>query len=180
MLKNVQTSFAFITFYNYKGHYCPTNLLGGLIVDIETRGGELRQIEEIIEGTMDLPGMCMIDRPWEDLMIGDFKFSIPSQDFECILSELERVVVRRFSNGQEYFKIHGNYHCLVLTPTQRNSLLQIMHEMLDDVRRRAEEADEEISRRIAWINKRTKTGIISKMDKNVPVIRISNPPKDNN
>lgn len=182
VLENVQTSFAFITSSGFKAHYCPRSLVGGLVADIEARGGSASKVEEATEGGMDLPGMCMADRPWENMMIGDFKFSVPSQDFEYFLSELDRVTVRKFSDGQEYFKIHGNYHCLVLTPEQREELLNTMYNMVRDVRKRAEEADEEFTRRIAKINEKSSGAkVVSCRDPKAPgVVRVPEPKKDNN
>jgi hypothetical protein len=181
ILGDVQTSFALVLCAGtFKAHYCPQSLVGGLVSDIESRGGSVSEVKEINEGGMDLPGMIMSDRPWEDLMIGDFKFSVPSQDFEYILDELQRVETRKFSDGQEYFKIHGSYQCLVLTPEQRDTLLETMYDMLPDVRKRSEEADEEFSRRLALARDRG-AKVISARDKKDPrVVRVTDPPKDNN
>lgn len=181
ILGNICTAFAVIFFGGQcKTHYCPRELVGGLVSDLEARGHSAKEVEEASKGGIDLPGMAMMDAPWEDIMIGEFKFSVPTLDFEYILQELMKVEVRKFSDGQEYFKIHGNFHCLVLTPDQRNELLDKMCNMLDEVTKRADEASEEFSRRLARMNK-GRTRFISHRDKNDPyVARIPESPKDNN
>ena len=178
-------SFFFVTFNassggRFKAHYCPDSLVGGLVADAELRGGSTDKVEETTVGGMDLPGICMADRPIESMMIGEFEFSVPSQDFESILAELQRVGVRKFSDGQEYYKIHGHFHCLVLTVNQRDALLVSMSDMLPGVRERADEANEEFSRRMADVNK-GKLRAISHRDENAPgLVRVPEPPKENN
>jgi len=157
----------------FKTHFCPKALMGGLLADIATRGDSEREVRGTNKGAIDLPGMCMANRPWEKMMIGDFEFSVPTQDFDIILGKLERAPLRKFADGQEYHKVHGAYHCLVVTPEQRDALLDVMLGMMSDVRKRSDDADEEMGERIKKLNEHPNIDVGKR-------IRIPEPPKDNN
>lgn len=161
-----------LTFEGYKQHYCPAELAADLLADIEARGGRNMEIEGTAEGAIDLPGMILADRPWEDLMIGPFKLGIPSQDFEIFAAELERSPVRRFASGKEYHKIHGWMTCVVVTPEQRERMLRDMEAMLPEARRHQEEADERLTNAL---DRMRKAGVLAPAPTLVPA-----PPKDNN
>lgn len=179
---------AWVEHPGYKGHYCPKKLAGSLLADLQKRrdrdyphkGGD-GNIEPVDEGGIDLPGMIMADRPIEKLKIDTFTLSIPSQDFAEFTRELGFVHKRVFSDGQAYYKIHGWMQCVVFTPEQRDLVLTEMKAMLPDVKKRADEADKEFSRRLDVLNA-GEVKVISARDKhskNAPK-RIPAPKKENN
>ena len=92
-------------------------------------------------------------------MIGEFKFSVPTQDFEIFLDKLRHAPLRKFSDGQEYFKIHGFYHCLVLMPDQKDRLLGLMNSMAAEVSRKADRADRDLMSRVQCLHEK---GVLSK------------------
>lgn len=132
-------SWALIQFDGFKFHFCPSELAGDLIADIEARGGPALKLEGVDHGVIDLPGIVLANRSWEDIQIGGFTLGFPSQDFEHFMAELEYSPVRKFTSGREYHKIHGWLHCVVLTPEQRKAVLKVMAEMLPEACKRAEE-----------------------------------------
>jgi hypothetical protein len=146
-------SWAFVLFGGYKAHFCPSNLVGDLVADIEGRGGETIEVKQVDQGGADLPGIVLAHRSWEDIDLGGFKLGFPTQDFEHFVAELERSSIRKFSSGKEYHKIHGWMHCVILTPEQRTTVLKAMAEMLPDVRKRAEEEDRLFLEAMERVNK---------------------------
>jgi hypothetical protein len=180
---------AFAWVGGYKPHFVPKRLTAALVAELEMRqqrdypecGGEgSTQVEPRESGVIDLPGMCMVDRPHEEIKIDTFKLSIPSQDFKVFLRELALAPKRKFSDGQEYYKIHGWRVCVVFTLQQRDLVLHAMEEMLNSAEKRGNDADEEFSRRMAEINK-DGPRVISHRDKKSPYVKkVPKPPKENN
>lgn len=180
---------AFAWVGGYKPHFVPRRLTAALVSDLEERaraknydtnyeGGS--KVEPRADGCIDLPGMCMVDRPYEEIKIDTFKLSIPSQDFSVFVAELAHAPLRKFADGQEYYKIHGWRVCVVFTPQQRDMVLQAMEEMLPAAKERCDAADKEFSRRMREINK-DGPRVISHRDKESPhVKRVSAPKKENN
>jgi len=169
-------SWAVVVFGGYKAHFCPSELVGDLIADIESRGGETMEVKETDKGGADLPGIVAVNRPWEDIAIGGFKLGFPSQDFEHFMGELESSPVRRFASGREYHKIHGWLHCVVLTPEQRGTVLKTMGEMLPVARERAEEANKEFLK----VMDRANEGRLRVVSWREFALRGTVPPKDRN
>jgi hypothetical protein len=164
----------------FKAHYCPSVLAAALLADAASRNSAASEVKETAEGWIELPGMCMVDRPIEEIETGGFRLCIPTQDFAHFGARLMDAPVRKFADGKEYHKIHGWHSCIVFTPEQREEVLAKMDGMLDAVQKRAEEADEEFSRRMAQINK-DGPRVISARDKNSPYVkRVPEPAKDNN
>jgi hypothetical protein len=139
----------------FKTHFCPSGMAGALIADLAARGAEGEaKTDGVLEGLIDLPGMIMMDRPLERIEIDGFTLIIPSQDFTYFVDELaNKAPVRKFADGQEYHKIHGWMVCVVMTPAQRQAVLEKMDELLPEASRRGDEADDEFSRRMSEINK---------------------------
>ena len=174
----------------YKGHYCPRKLAGALLAELGNRRdrdypwkhGE-GEISPASEGSLDLRGMIMVDRPIEKIKIDTLTLSIPSQNFAEFLRELKFVHKRVFADGQEHYKIHGDYSCVVFTPEQRDEVLKAMDEMLPAVKERAEKADREFSRRLDEVNSGG-VRVVSQNDKyskNAPKrVKLGEPKKENN
>jgi len=156
----------------FKTHYCPSDMMTDLVADLVARGGELTRTEDTDKGCVDLPGIVLADRPWEDLMIGEFKLGIPSQDFEYFAVELERSPVRRFASGKEYHKIHGWLVCVIMTPKQREQALRDMVVMLPEARKHQQEADARLEKSL---DRMRQAGYLAPKPTLVP-----EPPKDRN
>ena len=160
----------------YKVHFVPKQFVHGLIEDLTSReheeegAGEVYEVKGVESGFCDRPGMIMTDRPIERIKIDTFPLDIPSQDFEYFMRKLIKAQERTLPTGEKYYKIHGWLHCVMFTPEQRDMVLTAMEEMLPEVRVKAEEADDEFSRRIAEINKGGEK-VISVRDKNCPHIK---------
>jgi hypothetical protein len=167
---------AFVWVLGYKPHFVPKSLVMGLIQDLAGReheeegAGEVYEIKGINRGGCDRPGMVMVDRPFEKIRIDTFDLELPSQDFEYFANKLFKTHERKLPTGERYYKIHGWMQCVMFTPEQRDMVLKAMEEMLPDVRKRADDADREFSRRLREINK-DGVKVISHRDKESPHVK---------
>lgn len=144
---------SFLLFEYYKPHFCSNELVTDLITDIGSRDGPLIEVKSVNKGGADRPGMVLANRPWETIVLGEFKLEFPSQDFEYFMEELRSSSVREFISGKKYYKIHGWRHCIVVTPEQRETILQTMNEMLPGVHTRCDEAEEKLIEAIERLDK---------------------------
>jgi hypothetical protein len=168
-------NWALIFATGFKSHYCSLQMITGFISDYQSRvtDGDVYEIRDVEKGGIDLPGMIMSDRPVEHIEIDEnFTLSIPSQDFEHFYNELAMGKSRKFQTGQEYFKIHGWLSCVIFSSEQREKVLKKMSEMLSDIKKRADEADEEFSRRLKRCNEKSKVKYTSHRDKANPRMTI--------
>lgn len=149
---------------SYKLHVCPKRLGTALITDLCERyftksGDELDTsnivVKPISKIIVDLPGMCMTDRPYELIKLDTLSISIPSQDFQMIFDHALNLKMREFSNGEKYFKLHGWNVCVVFTLKQFELLIEAMGDMLSTANLKADIANEEFSDRIDEINKKS-------------------------
>lgn len=146
-----------------KGHACPNVLLSELLADIRARllahdpQADLQPVfnEPITEYGLDCPGMVMADRKWEDIPVEPgFTLGFPYSDFGFFLQVLEELSPRTFvPGGQQYFKLHGWMHCVVLTPDQRQTVLEYMRAHAAAVQVKADAEDQEFDARLADLNK---------------------------
>lgn len=162
----------------WKGHWCPAELLPGLMEDSSRRGHGMGSYEPAERGLIDLPGMVMVDRSIQTFDIGGFKLRIPTEDTEQFYFELRSNKERVFSDGRKYFKIHGWIHCVVMTPEQRLSLLREMETRMDDVKRITREETHEFQRRISQVNSGGVRIMTSKAPESMPKIPVSGTPND--
>jgi hypothetical protein len=145
-------AWALIMFDTFKAHFCPGELAADLIADIVGRSGNVVSMERASEGGIDLPGIVLANRRWEDIPLDGFNLGFPAQDFEHFMAELEAAPERRFANGRGYHKIHGWLHCVVLTPGQRETVLGAMAAILPEVRIRAEEENRKFLEAMGRVN----------------------------
>jgi hypothetical protein len=169
-------SWAAILFEGYKTHFCSSELVGDLVADIESRGGVTDKVKEVVTSGADLPGIVLVNSPWEEIALNNFKLCFPTQDFEHFMMELESSPLRKFSSGREYHKIHGWIHCIVFTPEQRVAVLKTMEEMLPEVRAKREEVDKEFLRAMEKVNEDK----LCAMSWREFALRATVPPKDRN
>ena len=136
----------------WKPHWCPIELLAGLMQDAGAHGKPQGFFEPAHHGVVDLPGMIMADRTYQDFDLGGFTLSIPTEDIEHYYDKIRYNPLRTFGDGKEYYKIHGWLHCVVLTPSQRKELIGMIEVVLPAARKQSKIEKEEFRRRIAKIN----------------------------
>jgi len=168
----------FMTAEGWKHHFCPLSLLSGLLDDAYARGHEVGQTEDTMHGHIDQPGMIMTDRTYQNILLGEFNLEIPTEDFEHFYERLKSSSLRTFSNGKEYYKLHGWLHCVVFTPEFRLSALKQMEEILPAVLIEAEKEHEEFTRRISAINKGGVRVMTRKVPESMPKAPMSGNPND--
>lgn len=141
----------------YKVHFCSRKFSKILLDELcKRRRAEYLEfgnesvgiIETRTSCIIDTPGPIMIDRPLKKITIDTFELLIPFQDFSFYTYKLLNAPRRFFTDGSEYYKIHGGYVCVVLTPEQRNIALIKMKNALHDIEKRGYELDAEFNRRI--------------------------------
>jgi hypothetical protein len=142
--------------WQWKIHVVDEDMLHDLEQDLLQRENDEYPIfvaEPCNRTGIDLPGITMIDRRWRCVEIDGLKFEVPCQDWESILAMVRLADRRQFSNGREYYKINGRFHCVVLTPEQRKALIAGMEEQREEAVREGEEDDAVFAELIAQINK---------------------------
>lgn len=79
------------------------------------------------EASTDLPGWVHMDRTWWSCLLpGALKISFPDSQTEFFAERVSDASLRFGPAGEEYYKIHGWLQCIILTPNQRDYLLQKM------------------------------------------------------
>lgn len=160
---------AFFWISGWKIHFCPAWLLEELEQD--ARGRDHNAIIEV-KGTDDISwdpgGMMMMGRSYQKLKIDTATLTVASIDFDMFLGELEQAPLRKFSNGKEYYKIHGWLSCTVFTPEQRSELLETCRKMAPGVAEIARVEHEQFIRALDEINSNGPK-IISARDPNVVI-----------
>ncbi len=154
----------------WKGHYVSRDLLAELQDELEKRAADKGPLHDhgiTVEGPdlqvkevepdngffIDNPGMVRTDRRYREVMLDDgLVFTVPCQDWTSILSVLKLSQERTFPGGQKYHKIHARFWCLVVTPEQRQALIQGMETQLVDAEREGTEDDEAFASGLKRIN----------------------------
>jgi len=175
-IEEIKSEWTFFLADGWKVHWCPTSLLSGLMSDAARRNHTFHEATPVKKGFVDLPGMIMTDRTYQEFKLGEFVLSIPTEDMETFLDELEVAKIRKFEDGKEYCKIHGWLHCVVFTPDQRVTMLSEMKARLPAVKIQAKAERAEFSRRIAEINKGGSKVITSKAPDSIPRSPVSGTP----
>ena len=145
-------SWSIIRFAIAKGHFVSEALRTPVLEEgVERKFGFVSE-KPLEEGGMDLPGMVFTDRGWEDIDLpGGLKFSFPYSDFAIFFHTLQELHPRKFKSGETYYKLHGWLTCLVLTPGERDFLLEYMKTNLARV---ADEYEKETARIMARLEKK--------------------------
>lgn len=106
-----------------KAHVAPAGLVRPLLNELASRGHNTKtEPQSITHAGMDQPGMVYVDRPWEGFRLPGLVLRLPSEDVTSFYQRIEQLEVRRFANGQEYFKLHSWMNCVVLRPTHKIAL----------------------------------------------------------
>lgn len=144
-----QTLWVAVRLKNLKWHYCLKRLAYELIEEVGV--DEDVEMRPTNEGLIDLPGMVMTDRSYQNIKIDTFRLVIPTEDFEYFHDKLRESPVRRFRSGDEYHKVHGWMACAMFSPEQREMIVDAMADVLPDVRMAAEAEAVEFSRRLSVV-----------------------------
>lgn len=113
----------FVTFEGALPHLIGSSLVKAIVADLEARDCTVRKIADCADWSIDMPGMCRTDRPWEKFrFLGLDPVAIPSEDVASFIVQLEGLK-ERTSNGRRYYKLHAFMRCWVLRPSQYSKLL---------------------------------------------------------
>lgn len=120
-------------------HVCYRSLVSSLTRDLRERFAVSLELKSTKETGMELGGIMWIHRGYQDISIDGLKISIPYDDFADIYDMFNACKLRTFKNtgkkkktsDVEYYKLHSGYiRCLVVTPAQRDTLLDEMKRLL--------------------------------------------------
>lgn len=138
----------------WKFHFVPDSLLGGIMQDANRRGHTDVHVQEARnQCELDLGGMLMLGRSVQKVHVDGFELRVPSQDFSVIHDELLHSPLRMTVDGLPYYKIHGAYCCVVLTPEQRQRVIEEWDRIAPEAEAQAEADQQEFLRRLDQINK---------------------------
>jgi hypothetical protein len=144
---------AFFWIDGWKVHFCPNWLLEELEVDARSRNHntiiEVKGTEDI---WWDPGGMVTMGRSYQKLKIDTATMTVASVDFAAFHDELKDLPLRKFDNGQEYYKIHGWLHCTVFSPEQRAQLLDACEKLRPIVDETAKVENDRFIRALDEIN----------------------------
>jgi len=137
----------FIRWHGCKGQFVPQTLFGQLEADMRKRLAQHDPPEELSvdfddcdreaeEAAIDLPGMIRMDRGWWSCDIDVGRVAFPVLNVRDLRRQLVSLPLRTFNDGTEYYKLHGWLVCLVLTPEQRDSILQALADDWDAIEAR--------------------------------------------
>ena len=134
MLKtNDDKTWVFVNTTMCKGHFCQNNLTERLIQDLSVRYNI--QGDNIISSRTDcyfnISHTIMSTTRTEKISLDMFDILIPSFDIMLFFNKLKNASKRTFSDGYEYYKMHGEFVCVIFTNEQRelvlNSIENILH-----------------------------------------------------
>ncbi len=122
------TRWRYILYAEVVAHCCPDFLVEPMLEDLRVRT-RLTPMQPPYPPAdapcarlhLDMPGMVMTTRPWEDFDFEGLALSIPSEDVGAFLCELENAPARSWG-----YKLHGFHKCLCLSPAQRDDLLELL------------------------------------------------------
>src|SRR4051812_13224160 len=77
-----------------KPHAVPMELRAGILADLETRGGVLKEEESIKRSGIDYGGAVYVGRPWTDVDLGGFQFSVPCDGIHAFLRMVRELPLR--------------------------------------------------------------------------------------
>ncbi len=138
--------------YSSKPHFIPESMLEDACAELCERFAAKTLIKDVTEGLIDLPGMVLADRTYEEFDLGRFRLSIPTSDILHYFKELKDGELREI-NGKSYYKIHGWIHCIMITTEMRDMILAQIESNLEAIDRKMHEEQKEFDRRINEINK---------------------------
>jgi hypothetical protein len=132
-----------------KSHLVTETLYKQLREDLESRSGVVKLSENYPKPAFFevFGGMCFVEMPKEVFNINGNVLEVPSNNVGALCGILESYQERTFKDGSKYYKIHGPYWCLVLTPEEKNLLQQQCNAICEQAEERASEFVEQWKRR---------------------------------
>ncbi len=134
--------------WHWKGHVVSEDLVHPIEGELYDRGvaddaaPTFLIVDQTDEVCFDLPGMMMTTRKLRTIDLNGLNLVIPSADFESILAQVRLLELREVVAGDEklpYYKLHGWRFCIVLSPTERTTLITAMEAQLAEVEVEAED-----------------------------------------
>lgn len=135
--------------------------------------------EPVTESGIDMPGMIMSDRTYQEVELDGLRISIPTTDFALLREVLVAADVEILSNDVECVKMRGWLEGIVMTPEQRTRLLANMGEVLPAVVVAAGKENREFVRRLSEAQKKSPIQIISQRQERLKEEGDDNVPKPN-
>lgn len=122
---------------NSKAHVTPEPLQEKLVENIKSRGGNPLNIygswcKKVKKAGIALGGARRVDESIIDFEIDGLTLGFFARDAEWYYSYLQELP-SRLELGQEYYKMHGDLHCVCLLPRQKEELLRQMEERLPEI-----------------------------------------------
>lgn len=119
-----------VLFVGAKTHAVPGCLRADLIADMATRDvvldarglSDRPPVKRINEWALDMGGAMITTEPKVDLCVDNLPMSMLCGQALDILDAVRKSPARTFASGRPYHKVHGRWHCLVLTPRQHRNL----------------------------------------------------------
>lgn len=155
-------------FANAKTHLFSRAIKTKLMANLEARGCEEYPVPDgkpknwalhkIKKGGICLPGMRLADETWVDLEVDGLTLHMPAVDVGTYLSILEGLPMR-LDFGREYWKLHGDHHCLCLLQKQRDALLKELKRVLPEANAIADVETREFNKRMREINEHPRIDI---------------------
>lgn len=115
----------FVKFEDKDGYLCrphliPEPLLDVVVQDVIVRHGHIpERVTIVTESAMDLPGMMITTRPYEDFYLPGLKFYVPCSDVEMVRRDFEQAKDR-----DGWYKVTNYHHCMCLTGVMRKFLVR--------------------------------------------------------
>lgn len=135
----------YILYAEVVAHCCPEELVAPMLEELRARTPLTEMSPPYPPAdapctrlALDMPGMVMTTRPWEDFDFDGLLLSIPCEDVAAFLDQLQELKERSWG-----YKLHGFHRCLCLSPAQRDALITLLRERVvsADMRARAFYAD---------------------------------------
>jgi hypothetical protein len=109
-----------------KPHAVHVDILHPLVCDLRKRGFGVRRCNQLPTMHMDQGGACIVSAPSVRIEDLGFRFETWCDELSSFKIRLERMPERSFAGGLRYYKMHGAFSAIVLTPEQRTILLAAM------------------------------------------------------
>lgn len=123
------------TFEGAKRHVVTTALLPETIRDLRSRGHHLstQDVDQpnprlLGAANLDMGGPWLQGAPVEVFTLDDLWVHVPSGHVDIVLRGCAKAPQRTFTDGSPYYKVHGRYTCLVLTPDQHARFAALLAE----------------------------------------------------
>ncbi len=144
--------------FSWKSHVVHEDLVDDLEMELIDRDNSLSPVfvtEPTESDFIDLPGMCMVDRAVRSVQLtSGLTVKVPSQDWASIIADIRFTKLRWFASGKGYYKLHAPWHCLVLSPDDREELIMKMEAQVEEARLEADVDNERFLRGIRAIQAR--------------------------